>query len=250
MEELDKKVRGLNPEDEKVNNSKLLYGLYNSKLYFEKLHKNNKWYGVTHFVKTSTIWNLKAALIVLISVGLWSLHFFIPKGAATYQLGFFTISAHGFNDVQIFIWFISRKLMVIVPMVIWFVTYHSWWRYAVLSPLIFYLYQFWEAYQDGYIIIESYGNYKVFPLVFLSIILMLGLSRIVRKHSHSLDTYEHISTEIDHLIKKLGEERSGVGDYRKRYEQLRSKLVMQDSADTTLTELTRLQKELQGKMIN
>ena len=133
-------------------------------------------------------------------------------------------------------------------MILWFITYHSWWRYAILSPLILYLFQFWEAIQDGYSNVDAFGNYKVFPLVLLSIILLLALSRIVRRHSRSLDIYEQITHEINSLINKLGVERSRVGDYRNRFDKIRNK---QDSSkDTNLKELMLLKQELQNKVIS
>ena len=248
--EINRKIRELNDQDVKTNKSKLLYSLYHSKLYLDKLLKDNNWVSVPQLMALKKNWSVYAAISVLMSTSLWFLHYIIPKGTINYSLGFLTITPHGFYDVQVYIWFISRKLLVIVPMVTWFVTYHSWWRYAVLPPLILYLFQFWEASQEGYRIIEAYGNYRVLPLVFLCIILLLTISRIVRKHSHSLDTYEQLSMEIDYLIKKLGVERSGVGDYRKRYEQILNKLVRKDSTDMTLSELTRLQEELRGRVIS
>ena len=134
-------------------------------------------------------------------------------------------------------------------MVIWFISYHSWCRYAVLSPLILYLYQFWEALQDESTIIDAYGNYKVFPLVIISIVVLLVASRIIRRFSQSLDAYDDISRQIEVQINKMGMERSGVGDYRKRFEHIREKLL-NDSRDSSLTELISLQQELKRKVIS
>ena len=133
-------------------------------------------------------------------------------------------------------------------MAIWFISHHSWWRYAVLSPLVLYLFQFWEALQDDFATIDAYRNYKVFPFVLLSIILLLALSRIVRRYSQSLDTYEEISWQIENQINKLGQERSGIGDYRKRFEKIRNKLINDGGDD--INELTRLQQELQRKTVS
>ncbi|MCX2719533.1 hypothetical protein [Lentiprolixibacter aurantiacus] len=199
-------------------------------------------------MRLSIIPNLIYALVIMVSTIPWYLHYTIPEGAANYKIGILNISSHGFYDAQVFTWFISLKLMVIVPMFIWFITYHTWWRYAILSPLILYLFQFWEAFQEGYLIIEAYGNYRVFPLVLLSVFLLFTLSRIVRRHSRSLDTYDRISREIDHLIDKLGEERSGVANYRERYEEILAQLVGKEAADAKLSELKSLQQELQRKL--
>ena len=249
LSEISKIISRRNEKFDLNSNSQVLQGLYNRKLHFDKLLKEIKRVSITDLIRCNSAKSVLAILLIILSLSLWFLHRSIPEGAMTYNLGFLTISSHGYNDVQIFIWVISRKVMVIVPMVIWFISYHSWWRYAVLSPLVLYLFQFWEAIQESYTNVDAYGNYKIFPFVLISIVLLLALSRIVRRYSQSLDAYDEISRQIEFQINKLGAERSGIGDYRKRFEHIRNKLV-KDQADTKLTELVRLQQELQRKVVS
>lgn len=232
------------------SNSKLIHGLYYSKIYLDKLIKDSNRIRILDLIGSNTTRSICFGFLVILSIAPWLLHYLIPTGAVNYSLGFVEIGQHGYNDVRIFVWVISRKIMVIVPMVLWFWSYPSWWRYAVLSPLILYLFQFWEAIQNSYKTVEAYSNYKVFPFVLVSIILLLALSRIVRRQSCSLDTYDEIKEQIDALIQKIGEDRSGVGQYRNRFEQIRNKLVKDSDTDTKLAELLRLQQELQNKVMS
>ncbi len=81
-------------------------------------------------------------------------------------VGGFTIEKNGFIDLRAFTWFILHKFIVILFSPIWFITSEHWWKYAILSPLIFFSYQFWEAFQDVSQL-DAIGNIKVFPLVLL-----------------------------------------------------------------------------------
>ncbi|MBT8322761.1 MAG: hypothetical protein KJO94_04715 [Eudoraea sp.] len=222
--------------------------LYHRKLYIKDLI--DRYAFGDYFIKPIKGNWIKAFWIILIlcSSSLRIAYGYIPKGIPAIEIGLLTIDANGFLDASMFIRFISLKIMILVPLVIWYLNANFWWRYALLSPIILYMYQFWESFQDINSL-DAYGNIKVFPLVFLSVLLVLALSRVVRQQSQTLDTYEEISMEIDRLIKKLGKERSGVGDYRNRYQQILDKLVHGKSEEAQLAELTRLQQELRGKII-
>ena len=221
--------------------------LYQRKLYVKNLIdrytlseysvKSNK----SNWIKLS--WFFLIFLSSALRVG----YAYIPSGKTSFIIGPILIEANGFLDASIFLWFISLKIMILVPLVIWYFNAYSWWRYALLSPIILYFYQFWESFQEVSSV-DSYGNFKVFPLVLLSMLLVLILSRVVRQQSHTLDTYEQISLEIDRLIKSLSEERGGLHVYRKRYHKILGKLVNKNSEESQLLELTRLQEELQGKI--
>ncbi len=232
---------------QKVSKTNILYSLYTSKISFEHFLSENKLSIKSKIFVSSKSHNIFWTLLILFSTSFWFLHYLIPNGAVKYTFWFVTITDNGFSDAQVFMWFISRKIMIIIPAIIWFFTYHSWWRYAILSPLILYLFQFWEVFQ-GIRYLDAYTNIKVFPLVLLSILLVVAMSRVVRQQSLTLDTYEQISMEIDFLIKKLSEERSGMGEYRSQYRRILDSLLSNKSEDTQLAELTRLQQELQGKI--
>jgi hypothetical protein len=131
----------------------------------------------------------------------------IPEGKEVVILKRFQIESYGFQTVKIFIWYVSQKLVLAVILIIWFITSPYWWRWAILSPLIFYTYQFWEAFQPESQI-ESAGTLNVFPLVFATITLVLLISRIVRTHSITMDYKAHLERELDLGISELSNARS------------------------------------------
>ena len=235
-------------QNEEFTNIRDINKLYHRKLYIKNLI--DRYAFGDYFIKPirgkwlSAFW----IILILFSSSLRIAYGYIPRGIPTYEVGPLTIHANGFLDASLFFRFISLKIMILVPLVVWYLNSNFWWRYALLSPIILYMYQFWESFQDIYNL-DAYGNIKVFPLVLVSILLVLALSHVVRQQSRTLDAYEQISLEIDRLIKKLSKERSGVGDYRNRYQQILDRFVHSKSEETQLAELTRLQQELQGKII-
>jgi len=119
------------------------------------------------------------------------------------------MGSFGFKDVGTLIYHISQKFVVCIFMVVWFITSDFWWRWAILSPIIFYSYQFWESFQPVYEI-DGAGNMSVFPLVFLTILGVLLLSRIIRRISINLDYKTILEEELDKSIGELSKLEGGV----------------------------------------
>ncbi|WP_445382241.1 hypothetical protein [Robiginitalea sp. IMCC43444] len=91
---------------------------------------------------------------------------------------------------------------MIIVLAVWFVSNPHWWRYALLSPLVLYVYQFWETFQ-GLETVEDYENVRVFPLVFLTISFIMLLSKVIRRRSRTLDYQIHLQAELDKGIEVL-----------------------------------------------
>ncbi|NNL01838.1 MAG: hypothetical protein HKP39_06145, partial [Eudoraea sp.] len=143
--------------------------------------------------------------LIMITV-LWFVDSQIPRGIIEVDFFGFKISSNGFNDVQTFIWIVSRKFIVMVFLSLWFITCKYWWKYAILSPLLLFTYQFWEAFQNVESI-DAIGNAKVFPLVLLSVLLVIITSRLVKYQTSLLEFYESINTEVDQIIEELKHEK-------------------------------------------
>jgi len=133
---------------------------------------------------------------------LWYIPYKIPDGIESIEIVGFIIQDHGFKDVSIFLWFVTRKFTVIAILTIWFVTCPFWWRYALFSPLIIYSYQFWEAFQDN-TILDSYSNLRVLPLVLINIAVVLLISKMVKSKARFLVMYEDMSEEIEEILEEM-----------------------------------------------
>jgi hypothetical protein len=89
-----------------------------------------------------------------------------------------------------------------VFLAVWFITSLNWWRYSILSPLIIYSYQFWEAFQDVQII-EAYGNLRIMPLVILNVAIVLLISKLVKYRADLLEVYENVNVEMEEILQHL-----------------------------------------------
>ncbi len=132
----------------------------------------------------------------------WFLPYFIPDNLPFIEFFGVKLGAFGFKDFSMFVWFVSRKLVIIFILSSWFITSPHWWRYAILSPLIIYSYQFWEAFQDVSEL-DSVGNLRVFPLVVLNVALVIMVSRFVKYRSQFMAVYEEISREVDEMLDEM-----------------------------------------------
>lgn len=142
-----------------------------------------------------------SGFIIITSIFIY-LDNFIPAGVESLRIGNIEIGKFGFQDVTTFFWYASRKLSLCFLGVMWFITSANWWRWAILSPIIFYAYQFWESFQP-ISEIDGEGNIKVFPLVFITILGVLLLSKIIRRISVNLDYQTLLREELNQGLEEL-----------------------------------------------
>ncbi|MGK7897938.1 MAG: hypothetical protein AB4372_31050 [Xenococcus sp. (in: cyanobacteria)] len=140
-----------------------------------------------------------------------TIHEFVPKDLDKLETVLFTIDDNGFADLRMYLWFLCLKLCAIIPLGIWFYTARNWWRYSILSPLILYCYQFWEANMDTHQL-DAYGNMVVFPFVFIIILIVLLISNAFKYRYGILDIYYGIQRELEFLIEKAVQE--SIVDYK------------------------------------
>ena len=226
-----------------------LKALYSNRLILHRTLKAISSKPVGVYKRNACNYCLLYLFLIVFSSSTWFVYNFIPEGVANYDIGPLKIGSYGFADAHTFTWYISRRIVVLVPIILWFFHSSSWWRYAILSPLILYFFQFWETFQSSLDIDTAIGNSKVFPLVFISILLVMTLSRFAKHKSKALDTYDKISEEIDHLIQKLSEERTGLAEYKIRYAKILDKLIKRNAGDLEMDELRQLEEELRAKIV-
>ncbi len=141
-------------------------------------------------------------VIFLLLPPLFFSYHLIPENMQDYNNEWIHIGSHGYPDIHTFVWFINLKLCVLIPLCIWFITSEDWWKYAMLSPIIVFTYQLWEAVQDTDLADEiSFG--KAIPWVLLLVGLLFYISNKIKDQSKILDIYEEISNEIEQLVMQL-----------------------------------------------
>jgi len=79
---------------------------------------------------------------IAISPFIFKLHEYIPSDPdATISFFGLEIDKNGFQDINIYIWFLLGKFVPLSLLIIWFFTCKHWWYHIILIPLLMYAFQ-------------------------------------------------------------------------------------------------------------
>ncbi|MGB5359459.1 MAG: hypothetical protein WBN27_05895, partial [Eudoraea sp.] len=153
------------------------------------------------------------------------------------DFGIIQLSNNGFLNVRTFVWFLLQKLIILIPLVLWFITCQQWWKYAILSPIILYSYQFWEATQDVSLL-DAAGNIKAFPAIFCVVLLLFLISKAIKYRVEILIMYDHLAEEIEDLLKNTDFNTNSVL-YKnvKRFKKLKEDIAQESNTQQQLIKL-------------
>ena len=113
---------------------------------------------------------------------------------------FGTIRASGFSNMQAFMHAVFTKLTFIMLTTIWFLTSKNWWKYAILVPLVMFLFQFIGVLNYELKYIDEFDFWYSLPIILPILIFLIYISyRISKNESDSAD----LMSEVDEEIKKL-----------------------------------------------
>ncbi len=223
------------------------------KAYFYELYKSKQLIGSAFYKSKSiryispnwkNIFDILICTLLVLMAPLYFIYELIPDGAQSYPLLGFTIDAHGFRDVSIFMWYVSGKLCIIIPLCIWFITCEHWWRYAILSPIVLFSYQLWSAYQNVIKEIDNYEYFRALPTILLLVVLLIFISNKIKYKARILDIYEGLSNEIEILLKKLNVEESESIKVRYGFRRYDQNTISSEKSTIYLKNLNEMKKEL------
>ncbi len=226
----------------KISWSSYLQNIYNAQLILENRLKNLNT-TVSQRSKRGIPINLLVSSTLLLTTLFWFIHYLIPE-KQVWDLGIIQVHNNGFLNVRIFVWFLLQKLIILIPLVLWFITCQHWWKYAILSPIILYSFQFWEATQDVSSL-DAAGNIKAFPAIFCVVLLLLMISKAIKYRVEILMMYEHLTEEIEVLLKNTDFNANSVL-YKnvKRFKLLKAEIAKETNARKQLMKLITLREEL------
>jgi len=238
------KLKSLNEKRDKITWTSYLKKIYNAKLILENrlnYHTNS----INNLVVTNPDrLNLLVICVLIFTTLLWFIHYLIPEYSQVLDLGIIQVYNNGFLNVKIFVWFLLQKLIILIPLVLWFITCQQWWKYAILSPIILYSYQFWEATQDVSSL-DAAGNIWAFPAIFCVVLLLLVISKAIKYRVEILIMYEHLVEEIEDLLKNADFNVNSVL-YKnvKQFKKLKEDIGQETNAHQQLIKLVTLREEL------
>jgi len=240
----NEKLQSLIEKRESLTKTSYLKKIYNAKLILED--RLQMYSGTSRVEDNNNKEKLNLLVIVLLvfTTLLWFIHYLIPEYLQVLDLGIVQVNNNGFESVRIFLWFLLQKLIILIPMTLWFLTCQQWWKYAILSPIILYSYQFWEATQDVSFLDEA-GNISAFPAIFCVILFLLVISKAIKYRVQILIMYEQLSEEIDNLFKNADLKANNVL-YKnvKRIKMLKAEIARETNTKEQLLKLITLRDEL------
>jgi hypothetical protein len=238
------KLKSLIENKDGISRTNYLKKIYNVKLILEdRLQIHNRTFGIELNNKKGKL-NLLVIVLLVFTTLLWFSHYLIPEYEQVLDLGIVQLNNNGFDSVRIYLWFLLQKLIILIPMTLWFLTCHQWWKYAILSPIILYSYQFWEATQDVSFLDEA-GNISAFPAIFCVVLLLLVISKAIKYRVQILIMYEQLTDEIENLFKNT--DFSSNTDLYKNVKQIKihkAEIDRETNAKEQLLKLITLRDEL------
>jgi len=229
---------------EKITRTSYLQKIYNVKLILE--NRLNRHYSSINELTGAhrDRLNLIVVCLLVFTPLLWFIHYLIPENVQELDLGIIQVHNNGFLNVRIFIWFLLQKLIILIPLVLWFITCQQWWKYAILSPIILYSFQFWEATQDVNSL-DAAGNIRAFPAIFCVVLLLIVISKAIKYRVEILIMYEHLSEEIEDILKNADfNANSMLNKNVKRFNKLKEDIAQETNGQQQLIKLITLREEL------
>jgi hypothetical protein len=163
------------------------------------------------------------SIILLASIPfLYILTRLIPNGPQSYSLGWFYVHDHGFEDLSSFVWYITLKIFLLIPLLIWFISSRTWWRYAILVPIILYTYQLWETLKNESKTIDQFELFKAAPAILFILGLILFLSNRIKYQYKIYDVYLDIIKDINILLEEISDQKSRLADKRKEFDLIKA----------------------------
>ncbi|MFS4455522.1 hypothetical protein [Maribacter sp. 2304DJ31-5] len=126
-------------------------------------------------------------------------HSLIPDNLLKTSILGIVLKPFGFYDIDDFIWFLSQKICLLIPTILWFLNSIQWWRYAIFSPIIIFSFQIWEIFQSNDFVDEVSLSSSI-PFISIILIVLLIISKLRFKKIRILSLYQQICSQIEKLI--------------------------------------------------
>lgn len=146
--------------------------------------------------KSRLIFGGVVAIILATTPFLFYLYKYAPENSEIWDTAIFTIDSGGFGSVQAFVHAIVTKSTFVIITSIWFLTSRDWWKWAILIPLIMFLFQFFGVinYQNSYV--DKFDFWYALPVITPIIIVLIWISHELNRVVGDLDLKDEIEDEL------------------------------------------------------
>lgn len=146
--------------------------------------------------KSRLIFGGVVAIILATTPFLFYLYKYAPADRAIWDTRLFSLDSGEFMNAQSFVHAIVTKLTFVLITTIWFLTSRDWWKWAILIPLIMFLFQFFGVinYQQSYV--DKFDFWYALPVITPIIIVLIWISHELNRVVGDLDLKDEIEGEL------------------------------------------------------
>ncbi len=142
------------------------------------------------------------ALILVLTPLLLSLYDFVAPGVRELNFLGMNMPLFGFPDLRTFFWVVCAKIILIIPVSLWFFSNRHWWKYFLLIPFSVGLFQLLEILSSTSEV-DGYKFFNLVPIILLISVVMVVLTRRFRNYVLLLEFYNIMEIKINKTIKYL-----------------------------------------------
>ena len=141
-----------------------------------------------------------AGILIGVITGLLFAYTIIPTGLDKIDFQQFEIGSFGFETVRTFVWYTLSKISLLLLFTWYLFQCKQWWKWSMLSPIIFYTYQLWEVFIR--MSIDELQNILVLSPIFILLIIIHFHSKSIRSHLQTLYYKDLVKYELEKQIQE------------------------------------------------
>lgn len=144
--------------------------------------------------------NLINGVLLVLFTGLLFTYTFVPNGVDYINIQDFKIGSFGFKTVRIFVWYTFSRISLLLLFSWCFFQCKQWWKWSMLSPIVFYTYQLFEIFIK--MTMDEFQNIIILSPIFFLLIIIHIHSKSIRRQLQTLYFKELINCELEERIKE------------------------------------------------
>ena len=137
------------------------------------------------------------ALLLAITPFLFYLYQYAPVDSKIWKTSLFTINSGGFSHAQAYVHALFTKITFIIITSLWFITSRDWWKWAILVPLIMFLFQLLGVINYSNKFIDEFDFWISLPIVIPTVLTLIWIGHGLKKTLGAIDLREEIEEELE-----------------------------------------------------
>lgn len=150
--------------------------------------------------------DINSILFIMLATALLFLYNLVPLSIQNLNVFNIEIGNFGFNSMHTFLWYTFFRLSLILILMWCYFKIDFWWRWALLSPIIFYTYQFSEIFLSMKMD-EIENVIHLSPILFLALFILMIIWKASSKEHLSKRYKELAEKELESKIVEVSKKR-------------------------------------------